>query len=133
MREVKLPSGAVLKIGVAPFETSRSLYQVVLEEAKAILVTTKLEMASVYKDLFCIGFSSKKIENALWECLKYCTYNNGKTGELKIDKDTFEPISAREDYLNVCIEVAKDNIAPFVKSLYAEYEQALQMILNDLA
>lgn len=130
MIEKKLPSGAVLKIQSAPFELARNLYQAFLEEAKAVTISTKTELASVYKDLICVGFSSKKIEGILWECFKYCIYNNGK-GDLKIDKDTFEPISAREDYLTVCMEVAKENVAPFLKSLSAEYAQILKMITSD--
>lgn len=130
MKEKKLPSGAILRIGLASFEQSRNLYQAVLEEAKAILIGSKTEMASVYKDLFCVGFSSKKIESCLWECFKHCTYNNGQTGDLKIDSDTFEPLAARDDYLTVCMEVARENIYPFVKSLYVEYEHVLTMILN---
>jgi hypothetical protein len=131
MREIKLPSSAILKITPASFEESRNLYQAVLEEAKNILIGSRTEMASVYKDLLCVGFSSKKIENCLWECFKKCTYNNGQTGDLKIDKDTFEPVSARDDYLKACMEVAKDNIHPFVKSLYVEYGHIIKMILND--
>jgi hypothetical protein len=126
MKEVKLPSGAVLKIGLAPFEAARSLYQAVLEEAKSVMISSSTEMASVYKDLFCLGFSSKKIENCLWECLKNCLYN-----DLRIDAKTFEPVTARNDYMTVCMEVAKENIHPFVKSLYAEYGQFLSTLLSD--
>lgn len=129
MKEVKLPSGVMLKVGLPPFEQSKALYQSMLEEMRTIAITSKTEMASFYKDLMCVGFSSKKIEACLWECFKHCTYGN-KAGDLKIDKDTFEPLEARGDYLTVCMEVAKENVAPFAKSLYAEYGQALQMILN---
>lgn len=131
IKEVKLPSGATLKIGLPPFEVSLALKEAVLEEGRTIAITSKTEMAEVYKDLFCIGFSSKKIKACLWECFKYCQYNNGQSGDLKIDKDTFEPLPAREDYMTVCMEVAKANIHPFVKSLYAEYGQFVTMILND--
>lgn len=132
MKEVKLPSGAKLSIGLPPFEDSKALYQAFLKEIKTIAIAGKTEMASFYKDLVCVGFSSKEIEACLWECFKHCTYDSGKS-PLKIDKDTFEPVTAREDYLTVCMEVAKENIAPFGKSLYAEYGQALQTILNGQA
>jgi hypothetical protein len=131
-REVKLPSGAILKVNPARFAESKALYQVVLEEGKGILINSKTEMASVYKDLFCIGFASQKIEACLWECFKHCSYNNGRTGDLKIDKDTFEPVEARDDYMTTCMEVAKENIHPFVKSLYVEYGHVLRTILSDL-
>lgn len=131
-KEVKLPSGAVLKITPARFEESRALYQAILKEAKGVIIGSKTEMASVYKDLFCIGFASKEIEACLWECFKRCTYGKG-TSDLKIDNDTFEPTEARDDYLTVCMEVAKENIHPFVKSLYAEYGHVLKMIINGQA
>lgn len=131
MREVKLPSGAHLKVRPAAFEKSKALYQAILDEAKGIMISSQTDMASVYKDLFCVGFSSRKIEACLWECLSVCTYNNASgSGELKIDKDTFEPVAARDDYLTVCMEVAKENVGPFVKSLYVEYEQTIRMMLN---
>ncbi len=130
-KEVKLPSGATLKITIAKFEDARALYQAILDEGKSILIGAKTEMAEVYKNLFCIGFSSKKIEACLWECFKKCTYNSG-AGDLKIDESTFEPVSARNDYLSVCMEVAKENINPFVKSLSVEYGHVIKMMLTDL-
>lgn len=129
LKEVKLPSGAVLKVVPADFEVSRNLYQAVLEEVRPLHVTATTDVASLYKDLFCLGFSSKKIESCLWDCFKKCQYCD-KRGDLKIDKDTFEPIEARDDYMTVCMEVAKENIGPFVKSLYAQYGQFFQTILS---
>lgn len=126
MREVKLPSGAVLKVAPAPFADSKSLYQAILREAKGLVISTKMEVSSIYKDLFCMGFSSEEIEQRLWVCMKRCTYNSGK-GDFKIDDQTFEPVASRDDYMTVCMEVAKENCLPFVKSLYAEYQRLLAM------
>ena len=109
MKEVKLPSGAVLKITPSPFATAKALYQTLLKEGRSIAVSSKTDLASIYKDLFCIGFSSPEVEAALWECMKRCTYDNGN-GEFKIDDKTFEPLSSRDDYLSVCMEVAKENV-----------------------
>lgn len=127
--QVKLPSGAILHIQVASFDVSKSLYQLVLEELKSVGLSGDMEMAEVYKNLFCVGFASKKIEAALWDCFKVCTLDSGK-GELKIDKDSFEDPEARGDYWTVCIEVAKANILPFAKSLYADYGEILKMLIN---
>lgn len=124
MKEVVLPSGAILKITISPFAISKALYQAILKDVKGIKVDSKTELSNVYKDLFCIGFSSPEIEKCLWECLKRCTYNNGK-GDLKIEESTFEPLESRQDYMGVCIEVVKENTLPFVKSLYAEFQQIL--------
>jgi len=129
MREVKLPSGAVLKIQVSPFSTAKALYQALLRELKTVPITSKTDMASVYKDLFCLGFSSDEIEARLLECFKRCTYNSG-AGDLKIDDQTFEPVERRDDYMTVCMEVAKDNVLPFAKSLYAQYADMLKVAEN---
>ena len=124
MREVKLPSGAILKINLAPFAESKALYQAVLSEGKGIELSIATDTVTLYKQFFCVGFSSPEIERCLWKCMERCTYNGGK-GDLKIDEDTFEPVEARDDYMSVCIEVGKENILPFMKSLYAEYKQIL--------
>lgn len=124
MTEVKLPSGAVLKITLAPFEDSRGLYQTLLEELKYLKLDMNAEIdGNLLKDIFCSGFSSKKVEAALWKCMLRATYNDAK-----ISIDTFEPAEAREDYLTVCFEVAKENIMPFTKSLYAKYSQVLEKL-----
>lgn len=129
MKEVVLPSSAVLKIYDIPFAPAKALYQALLRELKSVEVSSKKELISLYKDLFTYGFSSQEIEKCLWECIKMCTYNSG-AGELKITQQTFEPISAREDYMAVCMEVGKEVIAPFTKSLYAEYEQLFSLIMK---
>lgn len=124
MKEFKLSSGAVLKVSPAPFADAKALYQAVLAEARTVGFTGKTELPVVLKDVFCISFSSRVIEACLWECFKRCQYNAG-SGDLKIDKDTFEPLAARGDYVEVCMIVGEENIGPFVKSLYAEYKKLL--------
>ncbi len=126
IKEIKLPSGAILKIQVSPFAVSKALYQALLRELKLVPVDTKTEMASLFKDVFCIGFASQAIELCVWECFKRCTYNAGN-GDLKIDDQTFEPVERRDDYMKVCVEVARENVLPFAKSLYAEYVSAQAM------
>jgi hypothetical protein len=120
-REVTLPSGAVLVVAPAPFQAAKALYQAVLEEVKGVKVDPLAEVdVNLFKDMFCIGLSSKKIESALAECLKRVTYNG-----LKVDSSTFEPVESRQDYVTACFEVAKENIEPFTKSLYAQYAAIL--------
>lgn len=116
-KEVKLVSGNKLEITMAPFAEARALYQSILSEMKGLSLDPKAEVdVNLFKDMFCTLLASKPIEAALFECMKRSTYNG-----MKISLDTFEPVEAREDYLDVCIEVAKENIAPFAKRLYAEY------------
>lgn len=121
---IKLPSGAELKITLAPFADAKSLYQAVLEEMKCLKIDAATEIdVNLFKDLFCYGFSSKKVETALEQCMKRCLING-----IKIDKDTFEAEDLRQDYLIVCIEVVKANILPFLKPLFAQYNQLTQVI-----
>lgn len=126
---MKLPSGAELEINLSPFSISKSLYQAVLDELKSLKVDANTELdINFFKDVFCVGLSSKKIEFALDECMKRAIYNG-----LKIDKDTFEPAAAREDYIAVCFEVAKVNLIPFTKNLFAQYSPALEKLKSSLA
>lgn len=126
---VVLPSGAELRITLAPFAASKALYQAVLDEVKHLKIEGQTEIDfNLMKDLFCIGFSSQKIELALAECMKRCLYNG-----LKIDKDTFESPDARQDYFTVCFEVGKANIEPFMKALMPKLQQFSQMTSKDRA
>ncbi len=120
MIEKKLPSGATLKFTIAPFAEAKALYQACLEELKTLKMDPNEQVdVNLFKDLFCAALASKKIEACVMACLKRATYDSGK-GDLKIDEQTFEDVNARQDYIPACFEVAKENIAPFAKSLYAE-------------
>ncbi len=121
MKEITLGSKNVLKIGVIPFDDAKGLYQLLLKELKNVKFASKDEMANVMKDVFCAGFSSKEVELALWNIFKRCQYCD-KRGELRIDKDTFEPLEAREDYIEVCTATITEVVSPFSKGLYAAFQ-----------
>lgn len=124
MIEVVLPSKAKLKISPSAFAVSKELFQAITEEMKSLNISASTEIdINLFKDMFCTGLSSKKIEKCIWECMKKATYN-----DLKITEDTFEPVEAREDYIPVMFEVAKENITPFMKSLFASYADILKKI-----
>lgn len=126
MKETKLPSGAILKIQLAPFADSRALYQAILEEARGLKLDMSADVdGNFYKDIFCVGFSSKKIEACVWKCIERCLYN-----DLKMNLDTFEPEEARADYAVVLFEVTKENVSPFTKDLYAQFKLVTAMIQN---
>jgi hypothetical protein len=118
MKEVKLPSGSVLKIGNIPFELANNLKKVVLKELNHLNVKTDIQVMELCKNYICMTFSSDEVEKCLWECFKKCSYDCGK-GELKIDKDSFESAQAREDFTAIQIAVAEECLFPFLKSLYA--------------
>jgi hypothetical protein len=121
---VLLPSGAELTITLAPFKDGKALYQAVLEEVKSLTLDPDANVdVNLWKDLFCTGFSSKKIDAALDACFKRVLYN-----KLRVDDNTWEPASARQDYMQSCIEVAKENLAPFVKGLSAEFLTVFQAL-----
>ena len=125
-KDIDLPSGAKLHITLSAFSISKTLYQAVLEEVKTLQLDTDKEVdVNLFKDLFCTGFSSKKIESALNECMKKATYNG-----VKITDSTFEPVEAREDYLLVCWEVALANLLPFTKNLMHQYKTMSLAALN---
>lgn len=131
MRQVTLPSGAVLGVEPAPFAAAKALHQAILAEFRGVQVSANLDMVALFKDLFCTGFSSKLIESCLNECFKRCTYNAGEgKGALKLEESAFEPVNRRQDYMVVCKEVAQDNVSPFLKSLSADYKQFLSMTGN---
>jgi hypothetical protein len=127
---VDLPSGAKARIHLASFATSKALYQSLLEELKTLKLDPDAEVdVNLFKDIFCAGLSSQKIEKCINECFKQVTYDVG-AGFMKIDKDSFESVAGREDYFSLCFEVTKENIAPFTKSLYAQYAQIQGLMIG---
>lgn len=123
---ITLPSGAELKITLSPFSVSKDLYQALLKELKALKLDPKAEVdVNFFKDLFCAAFTSKEVETALKKCFEKCIYNDSRITNVD---DIFENENARDDYFTVCFEVAKANIMPFTKSLYAQYSHIFEML-----
>lgn len=120
--EQTMLSGAKLRIQLAPFAVSKALYQAVLSEVRNLEVSTIGDLEVLLLKAFSLGFSSQRIENALWACFERCTYNGAK-----IDKDTFEPVAARADYMKVCVEVAKANIHPFMSGLFVAWKTGMEI------
>lgn len=124
MEKHVLPSGAELEVHLAPFADAKALAQAILEEMKCLQLNPKDEIdTNMWKNIVCIGFSSKKIEACLNKCLDRCLYNG-----MRILPDTFEPEEARQDYMEVLMHVAKANNLPFVKSLFAKYAHILGIL-----
>jgi len=123
---IKLPSGAELRITLAPFADARALYQALLAEVRGVNVAGTEDVRNLLKEIFCAGFSSKLVEACVWKCIERATYNN-----LKIIEDTFEPAKAREDYFTVFYEVTRENVLPFTKSLYVQLK-AIREKLPDI-
>jgi hypothetical protein len=121
MKTVTLPSGAELNIEtLPPFADSEALFKAVMKDILLIIPPEQQIGPSVVKEFICRGLISDDIRRALWKCMDRVTYNG-----LKIDKDTFEPEEARQDYLEVCWQVAERNVSPFLKGLYARLSMPL--------
>ena len=98
----------------------------VASEIKGTKISLQEQLdVNFFKDLFCMAISSPAIEAALWTCMNRCTYNG-----IKITEDLFEPVEARQDYIPVCFEVARVNIHPFMKSLYAQYQDTFKELVK---
>lgn len=116
MKDIKLQSGATLRITLAPFTESRQLFQAVLKEMGHLKLDDMADVdANFFKDIFCALLSSKEVEKEIWICMGRALYNDEK-----ITEETFEDEKAREDYIAVCYEIAWVNIGPFMKGLYAK-------------
>jgi hypothetical protein len=121
-KKVTLPSGAELTIGISPFEVAKNLYQAILEEVRVLKLDPAAEIdVNLFKDLYCTGFSSKKIEACVTRCFEKVLYNGAR-----VTAETWEPVEARQDYQEACWAVAQENIEPFTKSLYAKYQTILK-------
>lgn len=119
-KEIVLASGRKLLITAAPFKDSKALYQSLLAEGYGLRMDGTSSTITLMKDIFCLALSSKKVEACLDECMKRVVYNGAK-----IDENTFEPVEAREDYLDVCFEVTQVNVAPFTKNLFARLKDTM--------
>lgn len=124
---MKLPSGAELKVTLAPFDDAKVLSQCFLKEMRGVKIDGAMEIDyNFVKDIICTALYSPEIEVALWQCMKRATYNG-----LKIDKETFEPEEARQDYVEVCKEVALKNVAPFTKNLSVGLSQVMELVTQN--
>lgn len=124
MKTIEMPSGAKLEITLAPFSDANVLYKKIARELKTVKVNAGMDIENMdvnfIKDLMLTAIGSDEIEDAIKTCMKRCTYKG-----VKIDKDTFEPEEARGDYFQVCFEIAKENLLPFLKGLFAQLKDIL--------
>jgi len=126
---ITLQSGVELKITLAPFSEAKELYQALLKEIKDLKLDPEAEIdVNFFKDIFCSSMASKQIEEALKKCLQRCIY--GKERIVNIDA-IFESEVAREDYVEVCFEVARANVMPFTKNLYAQFSKIKETLIGE--
>jgi len=113
LKDITMPSGAILSVSLAPFSEAKALYKAALKEIKSLDIKESDEVdLNLFKNLFSTFFASDEIERALQPCMARCLYDG-----LRIVSNTFENEKAREDYVQVCWEVAHANVSPFLKNL----------------
>ena len=122
MKEVKLKSGKVLGLGDTPFPDSWALFQAFLRCMDGVDVQNKDQFDFALNAAF---LSSPEVERCLWTCLGRCLY-----GGVKITKDTFEPVDARPDFIEVCLECAQENVTPFIPALFLGLKRLSAMVEN---
>jgi hypothetical protein len=118
-RDHILPSGAKLSITTATFERALELFKAYSEEMKNLPITEAMSVGIMEKNLFCTLIDSKRVENALKECMKSVRYDGGE-----VSLDTFKEPEKWGDYVDVLWEVAGDNLNPFMKNLSARFPAA---------
>lgn len=120
--KVSLPSGAELEITLAPFMEGERLFSATAECLKSVKIDGNMDVENFasninsMKDAFLSCLTSLDMKEAILACLKRCTYNKQRITSFEI----FESVEARQDYLMVCWEVCKFNLAPFTKSLFSK-------------
>ena len=121
-KKVSLPSGAELEITLAPFMEGERLFSATAECLKSVKIDGNMDVENFasninsMKDAFLSCLTSFDMKEAILACLKRCTYNKQRITSFEI----FESVDARQDYLMVCWEVCKFNLAPFTKSLFSK-------------
>jgi hypothetical protein len=122
--KVILDSGAQLEITPAPFTEAERLFSAVAACVKSVKIDGAEEVDSIagnlngIKDMFLSCITSKEVKDALLAVLKRCAYNGQKISGWEF----FDDMGRREDYLPALWEVAKFNLSPFTKNLFAKFQ-----------
>ena len=135
MEYTSINTGNLITINCAPAKTVKRLKAVILKELKATPLGLKLlgENSLLEREIDFMGVIdfikntliaidiSEEFENALFECLKFCTYKT----VYKIDEALFDNEKvpeAREDYYEIMWYCIQDNLRPFFKSLVSMWK-----------
>lgn len=122
MRKHKLLSGKELRIQPARFRQSKHLFDMIAQEIKSLRFDPKAEFdINFVKDTALGLVASEKVEQAIIACMENCLYENQK-----VNVELFEDNEARQDYLEICFEIAKENALPFTKNLSSKFEPILK-------
>lgn len=123
-------------INCAPMRDVQRLKQVIFNELKKTPIGIKLinndgsffdkeldftGVLDFVKDVLIGIDTSSDFEEAIFNCLQYCTYKT----VWKIDRELFDNDKvpeAREDYYEILYMCVEENLAPFIKSLISTWK-----------
>lgn len=117
---ITLKSGAELQIQLGSFALGTRLLKTVAKTLAEVEIDFELsdlkdigsKDINTLKNVLLALIASESVERDTMECAKKCLYNKER-----IVTDTFEPETARADYLPVMVEVIKANLRPFFSGL----------------
>ena len=132
-----LPSGTKMGIEIASWGVVGILRRALAKEMKAvdIQLSDSVLGAALSKDpraiMAALGGSdvnglknivmqllgSQEVEEAVFMCMVKCTLQPEGEAVQKITAATFEPEARREDFIPAAVEVIRQNLTPFIKSL----------------
>lgn len=138
MKEFKSQNGKVIVINSSSMKTVKKLRKCLAQELlkhkidlgnpKSVAELTQslkgkmVDIVNLLKDILLGLEVSDEFEAVIYECMKECTYDN-----IMITESLFDDIQeAREDYDKIVMEVIKENLYPFIKSLIGKFS------INDL-
>ena len=129
-------TGSTVIINCAPMKSVQKLKQVIFNEIKKSPIGIKLtggENSLFEKEIDFTGVidfikdtligidTSEAFNEAIYECLQYCTYKK----VYKIDEALFDNEAvpeARQDYYEIIVACIEENLRPFVKSLISTWK-----------
>jgi len=137
MKEIKsMQTGNSIVINCAPMRSVQRLKQVILNEVKKNPIGIKLvggDKSILEKELDFTGVvdfikdiligidTSDDFNEAIFECLQYCTYKK----VYKIDEALFDNEAvpeARQDYYEILYACVEENLRPFIQSLISTWK-----------
>lgn len=142
MKEIKCTNtGNKLIVNCAPTRDVLRLKEVILKELIKHPLGIKLkenqgDLKLLEKEVDMVGLldfikntvlsidTSEEFNEAVFNCLKYCTYKT----TYKIDMDLFDNTNvpeAREDYYEIILVCIEENLRPFAKSLISMWKMLI--------
>lgn len=131
MKEITVPSGATVKIGLASFGEAMALKSIIAKELAASPLKIDLNSLTMESDIDLSAIASTilmvdanpAVHAALFSCLARSTYS----GE-KITQNTFEPEAARGDYYPIVISALEVNLLPFFVGLRSRFSEVMERL-----